>query len=611
MILVAARPVMAPRRVRRALRLFAEETVASRRAAAVGRLERETALRVARWFVAQGAAVVAALGPEMGPRMDAAAEGRSAPGRLTEEAAGISWDDWDYLLNQVMTGRHPGGLFALRDIISDGRTTAYASGAEAGLAELGVQGVALRFAVGSPAAVAHAGRVAAAQVTRINATTRDQLRTLITQAVEHGWSWNRTAEAITERYKDFAGKPLFPSRTYKSRAEMVAGYEINDAYEAGNADQAAQAAAEGLPMEKSWLHAGDARVRPAHRDNAASGWIPLDATFPDGSDRSPTDAGCRCAVAYRVSPDYFGEADPEPAAAVARAPIATMSVRPEYVGTGVHESVFSSEASERARQRAMNLSTRWNRYTRLGDELRDLDLQIALAIENNQPEEVIVALEKQLKRASLVRRRAFDHYQAGARSALALPESRRSSFAAAVALPGGRSQAAAQQALDEVRQFASAVTLPDGVRVRVTQTIAGSRAHVRGNTIFLTDNPAEHLGSTIFHEMGHVIEDNNETVSELAWAFRARRTRGESPVALNDLVEFVSYDAAELTYRDEFIDPYMGKVYGHGATEIVSSGLQYMRYSPEDLAERDPDYFHFMYHLLRGDLEYLAERVNQ
>ena len=313
-------------RVRRALtRFLAEtrvvETRATRRDAAVGKLERETAVGGARWFVTQGEGVVAVLSRAMAARMAAAARRRATESaarvrltgtgrvrltgsvghRLTDD---ISWNGWFFLLNQVFCGRHPGGMPALREIITDARATAYAHGAAD---VLDGTGLGVRFAVGSAEAVAHARAVAAAQVTRITDTTRDQLRTLLTTAVESGWSWNRTGEAIIARSADFAGKPLFPSRTFRSRAEMIAGYEINDAYEAGGAAQARELAAEGVPMEKAWLNAGDARVRDQHRANAAVGWIPLDAAFPDGSARPPTDAGCRCAVTYRPRPDFFGD----------------------------------------------------------------------------------------------------------------------------------------------------------------------------------------------------------------------------------------------------------------------------------------------------------------
>lgn len=599
------------RRVTRALRLFAEETAAAGKRASVDGLERETARRVARWFVVQGAAVVRVWGQAMAARMDAEAarrgqpaEGAARAGRLVEN---ISWNDWDYLLNGVLMGNHPGGMIALRDVIAEGRSTAYARGAEETLAGTGLDALGVRFAVGSAEAVAHARETAARQVTRVNDTTRSQLRTLITNAVEHGWSWNRTAEAITARYQEFAGKPLFPSQTFKSRSEMIAAYEIGDAYEAGGEAQAQALAAEGVPMEKSWMSAGDARVRDTHRANAAAGWIPLDATFPDGSVRPPADPGCRCAALYRPRPDFFDGEQPE-AAAVALAPILSVSLRPEYVGRGVQQSAFRSEASERARRRAMKLSIRWERYTRLADELLDLDLQLARAIEAREPEETLAALEAKMRRAARLRRKAFDHYHAGVRSLLALPASRRSPFSAAVTLRG-REQAAAQLVLDDLRQVVAAETL-GAVRVRVARS-AGSRSFADGGDIFLSHNPTEHMGEAIFHEMGHVIEDSNELVSELAWAFHLRRTRGESPVSLNELGEHRSYDATELTYRDEFIDPYMGKVYEGGATEIVSSGLQYMRFSPEDLAARDPDYFHFMYHLMRGDLAYLTEKMSQ
>lgn len=596
---------VSPVSLRRALRLFVEETAVARRAAVIDPLERRMARAVAEWFVAQGRVMVSVLAQGLAARMDAAARRVESvtAARLTEAGgAGLSWNDWDYLLTQVMGGHHPGGLFALRDIISDGRTTAYTAGADALLGELGVEGLALRIGVGSDEAIAHARAVAAAQVTRINATTRDQLRTVITQAVERGWSWNRTAEAITERYAEFAGRPLFPSQTYTSRAEMVAAYEIGDAYESGNEAQARQAEAEGIPMEKGWLNAGDARVRPAHQANAAAGWLPLDATFPDGSTRSPTDAGCRCAMMYRVKPGYFADEEDEATAAVSLAPLDLFTLRPEQIGQGVAQSAFRNEASERARQRAMKLTTRWDRVTSLSNAALDLDLELAQAIEAGAPEATLVELEKRLKRVAILRRKALDHYHAGVRSALALPESRRSPFTAIVGAGDRREQLKA--AVEETRQFVSAETL-GAVRVSVSRT-TGSRAYANGNDIFLTGSPVEHTGSAIYHEMGHVIETNNELAAELAYAFRARRTRGETPVPLGDYGDF---DAIELTLKDEFLDPYMGKIYEHGGTEIVSTGFQYMRYSPEDLAARDPDYFHFMFHLLRGDMEYLAGRM--
>jgi hypothetical protein len=321
---MAARPAflpvaglgLRPGLLRRALVRFAEEMAAAKRRAAMDPLERETARRVAKWFVFQGQVMARVLGKALGDRMDRDAElarltreQAAGDGRLTEA---LSWSDWEYLINQVLFGDHPGGVGALRDIIADGRTTAYAVGAEGLLAELGLAQLGLRIGVGSAEAVAHARQVAARQVTRINDTTRAELRTLITQAVEHGWSWNRTAEAISERYKEFAGRPLFPSKTYKSRAEMVAAYEIGDAYEAGGAAQAQRAAEEGVSLQKAWLNAGDARVRHAHRDNAAAGWLPLDAVFPEGVQRPPTDPGCRCALMYRVAPAYWGETGDEP-----------------------------------------------------------------------------------------------------------------------------------------------------------------------------------------------------------------------------------------------------------------------------------------------------------
>ena len=43
----------------------------------------------------------------------------------------------------------------------------------------------------------------------------------------------------------------------------------------------------------------------------------------------------------------------------------------------------------------------------------------------------------------------------------------------------------------------------------------------------------------------------------------------------------------------------MGKRYANGDTEIISMGLEYFYSDPLKLAKDDPDYFMFMYDVLR------------
>lgn len=608
---LARRPALGA--VRRALRLFVEETAAARRRAAVAPLERATALRVAKWFVFQGEVFVRVAGAELGARMDreaalhalARAEGRHGR-RLAED---ISWGDWDYLLNQVMTGRHPGGLFALRDIIADGRTTAYAAGAEAGLADLGLDNLAIRIAVGSDAAVAHAAEVAARQVTRINDTTRGQLRTLITEAVENGWSWNRTAEAIIERYKDFAGKPLFPSRTFTSRAEMVAAYEIGDAYEAGGEAQARAAQAAGVPMEKGWLDAGDGRVREAHKANSAAGWLPLDATFPDGSPRPPTDGGCRCALMYRVAPGYFDDEEDEADEAAARGATAapgrvTFMPLPDIygrAGKGVRRSPYRTAESERARRAALRLKPLGEEIERRGETLS----AAALAYETEGDFMRRVVLYNELQKQQELFQSAWVEYDAAVTRLLAVPDASRAVIAVteelAVHFPGIEALA------EDSARFISRSTLSDDALVKVGLLPPEWKRSISfGDDSIGIAQTSGQPDIAFYHELGHVVEAQNGAVNSAALAFRARRTAGQTPVALRDYLGVSdAFNADEKILPDEFLNPYMGKVYDHGDTEIVSVGLEYMRFHAEALAARDPDYFHFMYHVLRGNYDVL------
>lgn len=280
--------------LRVALQMFVEEVAAATRRDALDDLERRTAKTVARWFVFQGQVMVGVLEKGIGDRF-------AVPVIESQLREGLSWSDWDYLINQVLHGDHPGGLGALREIITGPVKTAYVAGADS-LGDLMAR-YGIRFAVGSPEAIQYATANAASRVTRIGETTRKELNRLLTAAVRDGWSWQRTADAIIEKYKDFAGPPLFPSKTYESRAQAIAAYEIGDAYEAGSEAQAHRLRLlTGMPLEKRWYNAEDERVRPAHRANADAGYIPMDAAFPgDGAQRPPTDPGCRCSVGYRVA----------------------------------------------------------------------------------------------------------------------------------------------------------------------------------------------------------------------------------------------------------------------------------------------------------------------
>lgn len=112
----------------------------------------------------------------------------------------------------------------------------------------------------------------------------------------------------------------------------------------------------------------------------------------------------------------------------------------------------------------------------------------------------------------------------------------------------------------------------------------------------LTDNVNNR---TIVHELGHWLEDHNPEVHRKTLEFYNRRTQGEP-------LEWMGpgFDRSEVTRKDRFVHPYMGKYYLDGgqqvATEIVSMGLEYFYSQPYKLATEDPDMFDFIFNLLRG-----------
>lgn len=104
----------------------------------------------------------------------------------------------------------------------------------------------------------------------------------------------------------------------------------------------------------------------------------------------------------------------------------------------------------------------------------------------------------------------------------------------------------------------------------------------------------------VVHEFGHGIEHINPRIRQNAIAFRNSRTQGEPTIPLQQFDP--EYGPGERTRKDRFINPYMGKIYpGDQDTEIVTMGMEYFYGDPVTLAEKDPEYFDFIYNTLRGN----------
>lgn len=118
---------------------------------------------------------------------------------------------------------------------------------------------------------------------------------------------------------------------------------------------------------------------------------------------------------------------------------------------------------------------------------------------------------------------------------------------------------------------------------------------------------------SVVHELGHALEDNDPFVSMMCQKFLKSRTTGETGERLAELVPGAGYEFDEYTAKDKFIDPYMGRIYTSmstkttsavlQSTEIMSMGLQIMSSKPTKLLYSDPEYYDFIWAILRAGRE--------
>jgi hypothetical protein len=100
----------------------------------------------------------------------------------------------------------------------------------------------------------------------------------------------------------------------------------------------------------------------------------------------------------------------------------------------------------------------------------------------------------------------------------------------------------------------------------------------------------------LLHELGHALEASVPEVDAAARAWRDARCLGSGlsfePQSLA-LVTGVAYAPDEVARLDHFVDPYVGRVYGDAASEVVSMGLQHFATSRTLLRFALSDLEHF------------------
>lgn len=122
------------------------------------------------------------------------------------------------------------------------------------------------------------------------------------------------------------------------------------------------------------------------------------------------------------------------------------------------------------------------------------------------------------------------------------------------------------------------------------------------NEIDMGDPPQDRGESdrrTLFHEVSHHIEAENDELRQIAVNWRNSRASSLKPQKLNE-IEDLPYDDSEMAVPDKFITPYVGKIYGNdvnsGETEVLSMGIE--RFSAPILMHyfyrADPEHFHLI-----------------
>lgn len=82
------------------------------------------------------------------------------------------------------------------------------------------------------------------------------------------------------------------------------------------------------------------------------------------------------------------------------------------------------------------------------------------------------------------------------------------------------------------------------------------------------------------HELGHRMEDTNDSVQKSEWLFWHSRTDGEETKKLSELTGNSEYGDKEIARLDKFSNPYMGKDYGakpDSSYELLTMGMEAMK----------------------------------
>lgn len=151
-------------------------------------------------------------------------------------------------------------------------------------------------------------------------------------------------------------------------------------------------------------------------------------------------------------------------------------------------------------------------------------------------------------------------------------------------------------------------------RTSYTSTRGGVKHSTAGTVLLARENKATF---TMVHELGHWLEDLSDATHDKVIEFLKRRAGKEPARPLKQITGKNYFDDIEVAVEDDFKDAYVGKYYGVNwrdfaggrqgkvdwdtvyASEVISMGVEYLYGNPVKFAKDDPDYFDFMFEVLR------------
>jgi len=107
---------------------------------------------------------------------------------------------------------------------------------------------------------------------------------------------------------------------------------------------------------------------------------------------------------------------------------------------------------------------------------------------------------------------------------------------------------------------------------------------------------------TVAHETAHDIEARHPEINKATRAFLMKRKEEGDTVKLSTLTNNPEHtDDVHLDkWAERGGDPYTGRDYSSGHTEILSTGIQRLVEDPAGFRVRDPEHFELVVKILRG-----------